>query len=54
MPPGLKKRALPNDLESRLPRRTTTERIIVDDDVILIEKGTEIVLDILRDVVHDG
>ena len=54
LPPGLEKRALPNDLESRLPRRTTTERIIVDDDVILIEKGTEIVLDILRDVVHDG
>lgn len=53
LPPGLEKRALPDDLESRLPRRTTTERIIVDDDVILIEKGTEIVLDILRDVIRD-
>lgn len=54
LPPGLEKRALPHDLETRLPRRTTTERIIVDDDVILIEKGTEIVLDILRDVIREG
>lgn len=53
LPPGLAKRDLPSDLESRLPRRTTTERVIVDDDVILIERGTEIVLDIIRDVVKD-
>ncbi|MBO6781843.1 MAG: hypothetical protein JJ899_00975 [Alphaproteobacteria bacterium] len=53
LPPGLAKRALPDDLESRLPRRTTTERVIVDDDVILIEKGTEIVLDVIRDVIRN-
>lgn len=51
LPPGLAKRDLPPDLESRLPRRTTTKRVIVDDDVILIENGTEIVLDVIRDVV---
>jgi hypothetical protein len=49
----LAKRDLPDDLESRLPRRTSTERVIIDDDVILIEKGTEIVLGIIRDVVKD-
>jgi len=53
LPPGLAKRDLPDDLESRLPRRTSTERVIIDDDVILIEKGTEIVLGIIRDVVKD-
>lgn len=53
LPPGLAKRDLPADLEKRLPRRSTTERVIVDDDVILIEKGTEIVLDVIRDVVID-
>lgn len=53
LPPGLAKRDLPDDLENRLPRRTSTERVIIDDDVILIEKGTEIVLDIIRDVVKD-
>lgn len=53
LPPGLAKRSLPSDLESRLPRRTVTERVIVGDDVILIEKGTEIVLDVIRDVLKD-
>lgn len=53
LPPGLAKRGLPSDLEARLPRRTATERVIVDGDVILIEKGTEIVLDVIRDVIRD-
>ncbi len=49
LPPGLAKRDLPNDLRSRLPdRKSIFERIIVGDDVLLIEKGTEIILDILR------
>ena len=49
LPPGLSKRDLPRDLRSKLPsRKSIFERIIVGDDVLLIEKGTEIILDILR------
>jgi len=52
LPPGLDRRALPADLENRLPDRTSTERVIVDNDVVLIEKGTDLVLDVIRDVVR--
>ncbi len=52
LPPGLEKRRLPGDLESLLPRaRPGTERVIVDDDVFLIQKATGLVLDILLDVI---
>jgi hypothetical protein len=52
LPPGLDRRALPADLENRLPDRADSERVIVGTDVILIEKGTDLVLDVIRDVVR--
>lgn len=53
LPPGLAKRDLPEDLRNRLPEsRKGTHRVIVDNDVVLIEKGTEIILDILKDIVE--
>lgn len=55
LPPGLAKRDLPADLEARLGRPAVgTERVIVDNDVVLIEKGTEIILDIVKDVLTGG
>ena len=52
LPPGLAKRRLPSDLEARLGDPTIgTERVIVDTDVVLIEKGTEIVLDVIKGVL---
>ncbi len=48
LPPGLEGRALPADLESRLPTRAGTKRVILDNDVVLIEEGTRVILDILR------
>lgn len=52
LPPGLAKRSLPDDLETRLgPPPDGTERVIVDNDVLLIEKGTEILLDVITDVI---
>lgn len=52
LPPGLEKRRLPDDLESRLPRRDRRyERVIIDNDVVLIETATNVVLDILFDVL---
>ncbi|MCB1562490.1 MAG: hypothetical protein KDJ75_02855 [Alphaproteobacteria bacterium] len=51
LPPGLQGRALPDDLERRLPKsRRGTKRVIIDDDVLLIEEATGVVLDILKDV----
>ena len=48
LPPGLAKRDLPEDLESRLPLLPKThQRIRVDDDIVLIEKATGRILDIL-------
>jgi len=52
LPPGIAKRGLPRDLESRLPPlREGLERIIVGDDVTIIEEGTRIVVDVLKDVL---
>lgn len=52
LPPGIAKRGLPTDLEGRLPKlRDGLERIIVGDDVTIVEEGTRIVVDILRDVL---
>lgn len=49
LPPGIAKRDLPPDLTSRLPKRTDGAiRQIVGEDVVLIQKGTEVILDIIR------
>lgn len=52
LPPGLQKRALPRDLQAKLPRRRRgLERVIVDRDVVLIDTVTNTVLDIIKNVV---
>ena len=53
LPPGIAKRDLPADLQSRLPYRSDAIRQIVGNDVVLIEKGTDIILDVIRDVVRN-
>jgi len=53
LPPGIAKRALPGDLERRLPRLPEGyERILVDGRVLLIEVATRVVRDILTDVMY--
>jgi hypothetical protein len=48
LPPGLAKRSLPSDLVLRLPLRPAwQEIIIVDDKVLLIQRATNLILDIL-------
>ena len=55
LPPGLAKRDLPADLSLRLPRpRFGTERVAVDNDVLLIQQATGVILDILFDVIAGG
>jgi hypothetical protein len=54
LPPGLQKRLspLPVDLSRRLPRLPDYwERVILEGDVILIDRRTHRVLDIIEDVV---
>lgn len=53
LPPGLAKRGLPDDLESQLPAPPEGyERQVVEDAaVVLINKATGKVVDIIKDVV---
>lgn len=52
LPPGLAKRGLPEDLETELPKPTEgLERTIVDNAVVLVEKATGRIIDIMKDVV---
>ena len=52
LPPGLQKRSLPYDLESRLPRLGSgLERVIVADDVVLVQRATSVIFDILENVL---
>ncbi len=54
LPPGLAKRDLPIDLRSALPWRINEEFLIIDDDVVLIERATGVVLDVLENVLRGG
>ena len=51
LPPGLQGRPLPRDLESRLTALPTTQvRILLGHDVVLIQRDSRVVLDILNGV----
>ena len=55
LPPGLESRPLPEELERFLGNPPKgTERVIVGADVVLIEKRTQRILDIVRDVILSG
>jgi hypothetical protein len=52
LPPGLQKRELPADLLEQLRKRPSSHKmVIVDNDVLLIEKGTNLILDVIEDVL---
>ena len=52
LPPGLEKRQFPPELRARLPLPLQgTERVIVGNDAVLIDKATNVILDIIHDVV---
>lgn len=54
LPPGLQKRLqpLPVDLDRRLPRLPDHwERVIVERDVVLIDRRTDRILDIIENVI---
>ena len=52
LPPGLAKNPLPYEAIVNLPPPLNgTERAIVDTSVVLLEKGTNVILDVLKDVL---
>jgi len=54
LPPGLQKRLepLPTDLDSRLPQMPEKwQRVILERDIILIDRRTERILDIIENVI---
>lgn len=53
-PPGLAKRDLPDDLLKRMPTCGKKGKcVIAGDDILLVEKGTEIILDIIKDALKN-
>ena len=54
LPPGIAKQALPNDLLVRLPPVADGyERVIISGKILLVEIATQVVHDILVDVILD-
>lgn len=52
LPPGLMKSDLPPELENQLPELPEdVERVVVDDDVLLVQRGTDLILDVLEGVL---
>ena len=52
LPPGLMKGDLPPELEKSLPKLPdNVERVVVDTDVILVQKGTDLILDVIKGVL---
>lgn len=54
LPPGLEKKALPPGLAGQLPPAPKGyERVIVDSDVVLVHTASQMIADIISDVVLD-
>jgi hypothetical protein len=54
LPPGIAKQVLPGDLVRRLPPAPHGyERIIVDGKILLVEIATQVVRDVLTDILFD-
>ena len=52
LPKGLERRRLPTNLERQLPPPpVNVERVLVDNNIVLIQKGTNLVLDILENIL---
>lgn len=51
LPPGIAKQVLPDGLRRQLPQRDGYDYNVVGTDVVLIERATNVIVDILRDVL---
>lgn len=52
LPPGLAKRGLPGDLRGQLPHRKGQDYRVVGNDIVLIETATNVVLDVMKNVLR--
>lgn len=53
LPPGLEGRALPPGLAKRLPAPAAgTQRRIVGNDIVLVDTATQVILDVIRNVMN--
>ena len=53
LPAGLAKRDLPSDLAAKMPKRDSSQEVdVVGNDVVLVDKATGVILDVLKDVVN--
>ncbi|MEX0695178.1 MAG: hypothetical protein WD075_12090 [Rhodospirillales bacterium] len=53
LPSGLMKGDLPPELDKQLPALpANVERVIVDSDILLVQKGTDLILDVLEGVLR--
>ena len=53
LPPGLEKRRLPTNLEAQLPPPPAgVERVLIGDDIVLIQRGTNLLLDVLENILN--
>lgn len=53
LPPGIKRTRLPAKLASKLPKRPKNEEYaLVDDDILLIDKSTKLIIDIFEDAAR--
>ncbi len=52
LPPGLEKRRLPGDLRALLPYHKGRDYRVVGNDIVLIETATELILDVMKDVLR--
>ncbi len=52
LPPGLAKRGLPGDLRGQLPHRRGQDYRVVGSDIVLIETATNVILDVMENVLR--
>jgi hypothetical protein len=52
LPPGIAKKVAPSSMLSRLPRHAGYDWQVAGTDLILVQLGTAIIADVLKDVFH--
>ena len=52
LPPGIARKGLPRELESRLPAPPSGyERVVIDGRVVLVDVASQVIHDVLMDIV---
>ena len=52
LPPGIARNYLPSALEADLPTYEGKSRVVIDDDVVLVDDTTGVIVDIIQDVLN--